>query len=200
MWFGVTPLQAQDQNQDRRPPGNFDPQQMRQRMLDHMREQLEVQDDAEWQVVSARITKVMEARRALGGGGGFGGPPPFILKSRRNADGQEQAPLGGNGDSNGGPPGPGGPDNGVVILSGPPDGPGGAGGPRGFGRPADPDLEALRKAIDSKASASELKAKLATYRDARKKKEADLEKAQDDLRQILSTRQEAVAVTLGLLK
>ena len=34
----------------------------------------------------------------------------------------------------------------------------------------------------------------------RKKKEAELEQAQDQLREILSARQEAVAVTLGLLK
>ena len=58
----------------------------------------------------------------------------------------------------------------------------------------------MRKALDSKASAAEIKAKLADLRAARKKKEADLEKAQDALRDILSARQEAVAVTLGLLK
>jgi len=54
--------------------------------------------------------------------------------------------------------------------------------------------------IGSKAPASEVKAKLADLRAARQKKEADLEKAQKELREILSTRQEAVAVMLGLLK
>ena len=70
----------------------------------------------------------------------------------------------------------------------------------GFNREANPEMEALRKAIEDKAPASEIKAKLAALRDARKKKEAELEKAQDELRQLLSARQEAVAVTLGLLK
>jgi hypothetical protein len=36
-------------------------------------------------------------------------------------------------------------------------------------------------------------------RAARKKKEAALAQAQEDLRQLLSVRQEAIAVTLGLL-
>jgi len=61
-------------------------------------------------------------------------------------------------------------------------------------------MQALRKAIESKASAAEIKSKLADLRAARKQKEAELETAQDDLRKILSARQEAVAVTLGLLK
>jgi hypothetical protein len=73
-------------------------------------------------------------------------------------------------------------------------------GPGGFGREASPELDALRKALDNKASASEIKAKLTELRAARKTKEAELEKAQDNLREILSARQEAVAVTLGLLK
>ena len=63
-----------------------------------------------------------------------------------------------------------------------------------------PELDALRKAINNKASAAEIKSKLADLRTARKQKEAGLEKAQDDLKTILSARQEAVAVTLGLLK
>jgi hypothetical protein len=67
-------------------------------------------------------------------------------------------------------------------------------------REPNPQMEALRKAIDSDASAEDIKAKLADLRAARKKKEAELEKAQDQLRKILSVRQEAVAVTLGLLQ
>ena len=67
-------------------------------------------------------------------------------------------------------------------------------------REASPEMDALRKAIDSDASPADIKAKLAELRAARKKKEAELEKAQDQLREILSPRQEAIAVTLGLLK
>ena len=61
-------------------------------------------------------------------------------------------------------------------------------------------LEALQKAVESKAPADELKAKLAKLREARKEKEAALEKAQEDLRKVLSVRQEAAAVLAGLLK
>ena len=69
-----------------------------------------------------------------------------------------------------------------------------------FGGQPGPELEALEKAIDDKAPADEVKAKLAKFRAARKAKEAALEKAQDELRQALSPRQEAGAVLAGLLK
>src|SRR5262249_14694618 len=67
-----------------------------------------------------------------------------------------------------------------------------------FGQPS-PEAEALQRAIDSKASNSELKAALAKYVDSRKAKQADLEKAQADLRKVLSLRQEAIATADGLL-
>jgi hypothetical protein len=69
-----------------------------------------------------------------------------------------------------------------------------------FGGEPSPEAEGLQKAIDSKASADEIKSKLAKFRDARKSKEAALEKAQDDFRKVLSVRQEAIAVSMGLLK
>jgi hypothetical protein len=58
----------------------------------------------------------------------------------------------------------------------------------------------LLKALEAKAPADEIKAKLERLRDARKAAEAVYEKAQADLKEVLSTRQEAVAVTFGLLK
>ena len=57
----------------------------------------------------------------------------------------------------------------------------------------------IGKAIEAKASNSELKAKLAEFKAARQKKQAELEKAQDELRQVLTVRQEAVAATFGIL-
>ncbi len=172
------------------PPGNFDPAQMRQRMLERLREQLDVKDDAEWKLLAERIQKVMDARRALGGPGGPGGfgmmgpggPPPWRQGAAPGPDG----------------PPPGGPDQPGTPDATP--GPGGPGGPGAFARPASPEIEALRKAIDAKASSAELKTKLAEVRAAREQKEADLAKAQDDLKQILSVRQEAVAVLFGLVK
>jgi hypothetical protein len=76
----------------------------------------------------------------------------------------------------------------------------GGGGPGGFGGSTSPEAEALQKAIEAKASADEIKTKLAKYREARKEKEAALTKAQDDLRKVLSVRQEASAVLMGLLQ
>ena len=204
--------------QDRPPQGNFDPAQMRQRMLERMRDQFDVKDDAEWKAIADRIEKVMQARRSaggMGGPGGFGGPGRFGGPGGQGFPGGPPSPGG-----QGGPPpqgGPGGPDGFGPPGGAPPsspdtaqvrpqgaggfgNSPGGPGGPGGFGREANPELEALRKALESKASAAEIKAKLADLRAARKKKEAELEKAQDELRDILSARQEAMAVTLGLLK
>lgn len=61
---------AQDDRGGRQGRGNFDPEQMRQRMMDNIREQMQVKDDAEWKLISERVTKVMEARRDVGFGGG----------------------------------------------------------------------------------------------------------------------------------
>jgi len=64
---------------------------------------------------------------------------------------------------------------------------------------ANPAAEALRRAVDEKAPAPELKAALAKYLEYRKDKRADLEKAQDALRGVLTARQESIAVLSGLL-
>jgi hypothetical protein len=78
-------------------------------------------------------------------------------------------------------------------------GPGGPGGPGGFGGQANPAAEALQKAIDAKASKAEMKAALAKYIESRKAKQAELEKAQSALREVLTPRQEAIAALNGLL-
>ena len=58
----------------------------------------------------------------------------------------------------------------------------------------------LQKAIDAKAPATELKSKMAAVRAETKDKEAKLDAAEEDLRSVLTTRQEAIAVENGLLK
>jgi hypothetical protein len=164
-------LVAQQQQQpppDRQGRGNFDPEQMRQRMMERYREGLEIKGDDEWKIVQARIEKVNEARRDVGFGGmgrmGFGRPPGGGGGAPGDqAQGDRRAARG------------------------------------GFGAQANPEAEALQKAIDSQASKDELKAALGKYREARKAKEAALEKAQDELRQVLTVRQEALAVLMGLL-
>lgn len=74
---------------------------------------------------------------------------------------------------------------------------GGGGTPPGM--PANPERDALQKAIDAKAPASELKSALAKFQEARKAKQAELEKAQGALRKVLTPRQEALAALNGLL-
>ena len=79
---------------------------------------------------------------------------------------------------------------------------GGGGGGNG-GRPnitPSPEAEDLQKALDAKASPDELKSKMAKLRDSRKSKEVALTKAQEDLRKVLTVRQEATAVSMGLLQ
>lgn len=134
--------------------GNFDPAEMRQRMMERTREQLEITDDKEWQAIEPLVAKVGEARMASFSGRGFGG-------------------RGG--------------------------GPGGQGGGRaGFGQP-NPTAEALQKAVDAKASNAETKAALEKFVADRKAKQAELEKAQANLRKVLTPRQEAIATLNGLL-
>jgi hypothetical protein len=74
---------------------------------------------------------------------------------------------------------------------------GGPGGPGGA--QANPAAEGLQKAIDAKASNAETKAALDKFVADRKAKQAELEKAQANLRKVLTPRQEAIATLNGLL-
>jgi hypothetical protein len=62
-----------------------------------------------------------------------------------------------------------------------------------------PDLDALQTAITNNAPDAEIKARLERVRDVRRQNEAKLETAREDLRAVLTVRQEAVAVMMGLL-
>lgn len=62
-----------------------------------------------------------------------------------------------------------------------------------------PAAEELQKAIDAKVPAPEMKTAVAKYMDSRKAKQADLDKAREALRAVLTSRQEAIAVLSGLL-
>ncbi|MCX6952765.1 MAG: hypothetical protein NTV51_11455 [Verrucomicrobia bacterium] len=130
--------------------GNFDPA----AMMDRMREQLGVTDDAEWALISERLTKVTELRRGAMGGGAFG---------------------------RGGPPG------------------GGGGGNRGTRGTGNPEQDSLRQAVTDKLPDAEIKSRLERLREVRKENETKLAKAQEELRAVLSVRQEAIAVMYGML-
>jgi hypothetical protein len=62
---------AQDQG-GRGNRGNFDPAQMRERMMTRLKEQLGANDE-EWKVLSPKVEKVMTAQNNSRSGGGFGG-------------------------------------------------------------------------------------------------------------------------------
>ncbi len=72
--------------------------------------------------------------------------------------------------------------------------------PRGgfFGQPS-PEAEALQKAVDDNAPAAQIKDLLAKYQDSQKEKLAKLATAQENLRAVLTTKQEAQATLMGLL-
>jgi len=77
----------------------------------------------------------------------------------------------------------------------------GGGGGRGgfFGQPSQ-EAEALQKAIDDNAPKAQIKAALAKYQASQKAKQAKLVTAQENLRKVLNTKQEAQATLLGLLE
>ena len=169
--------QQQDQNnqggQGRR--GNFDPEQFRQRMNDRMKQVLAATDE-EWGVLQPKIEKVMTLQRQNAGGRGMG-------------------MLFGRGGPGGGGPGGGGPGR---------DG----GGRRGGGGPFGGDdnsavsqkTRELQQAIESNAGAEDLKAKLAALREARAKARQELTQAQSELKELLTARQEAALVMMGMLE
>ena len=72
---------------------------------------------------------------------------------------------------------------------------------RGLANFAQPDanVDNLQKALDGNAQTAQIKEALTKLREARKQKEAELAKAQADLRAVLTTRQEATLVLAGML-
>lgn len=105
-------------------------------------------------------------------------------KIEKVMDAQRDA-MGGRGMFRGGRRGGGGPDNSASTPT----------------TPVQQKARELQTVLENKdAKADEIKAALAAYRDARAKARADLTKAQDDLRELLTTRQESVLVMMGMLE
>ena len=77
----------------------------------------------------------------------------------------------------------------------------GPGGGRGgmFGQPS-PEAEALQKVIDDNSPKAQIKAALEKYQASQKAKHEKLVAAQENLRKVLNTKQEAQATLLGLLE
>lgn len=81
---------------------------------------------------------------------------------------------------------------------------GGRGGQGGGGqRPggeASTEETALTEAVEKDAPKDELKAKMAAFRKAKAEKEAELKTAQENLKKVLTTKQEAIALQMGLVQ
>jgi hypothetical protein len=162
---------AQDTQRAQR--GQFNPERMRQMMNQRMQE-LFGATDQEWKILGPRVTKVMELSRQVGGGGRGG--MMFGAMGRR-----------------GGPQG----------------GPGGPGGGRFGGRPGtqgteqtevEKATEGLRTLLENtSATPEQIKNQLTVLRAAKEKAKQQLAVAQKELRQIITLRQEAQCVMMGIL-
>jgi hypothetical protein len=179
--------------------GGFSMEDFRKRMEERLKGALKVSDE-EWAVLQPLIEKVQTKQRdAIGSRfGGFGGGP----------GGPPGSPGGGFGDRRRGPDGGGG-----APAAGTPDGGGerrrspDGGGDRGPGgtprgdRGGSPESQALRTTLENEnATADEIKAKLTAVRDTRKKAAAELEAARAELQKVVTVRQEAVLVAMGMLE
>lgn len=130
----------------------MDPEQMRQRMAERMREQLQISEE-EWQVLQPRIDAVTNAQRDLRGGGAWGGG--------RRGGGEAQQPQ-----------------SAVARAS-----------------------QELRQALSNEnATEQEINQSLEAYRAARKTAEEALETARNQLRELLTPRQEAQLVLMNVLE
>jgi hypothetical protein len=150
-------------------------QDFRQRMADRMKTELKITDDKEWAVIQPLLQAVQDKQRAVGmlRAGGFGGG------GRQRGGGNGGGGNGGGG--NGGAPA----DQGTPNPNRP--------------TPA-PETGDLKTALDSDSTTDDvIKTKLTALRDARKKAEADLDAAREDLKKVLTLRQEAVLVNMGVL-
>lgn len=161
----------------------------RKRMEERLKAALKVSDE-EWAVLQPLIEKVQTKQREAMGSrfGGFGGP------------GGPPGGFGGFADRRRGPDGGGGaPDGGGERRRGP-DGGGGDRGPGGD-RGGSPEGQALRATLENEnATPDEIKAKLAAVRESRKKAAAELEAARAELQKVVTVRQEAVLVAMGMLE
>jgi len=169
-------------------PGRFDPERMQQMMQERMREQLGATTE-EWKVLGPRVMKVMQLNRQDRGGMRMMGR---MMMGRGRRPGAQGGP-GARGDNN--TRGNRGNRNSTDDR---------ARRPRGgmFGEPTaiDTAAEALQTTLENaSATPEEIKSKLTALRQAKEKAKQELAVAQKDLREVLTLRQEAQLVVMGLL-
>jgi len=173
---GLAVAQPQGGRQGRRQgagPGGFDPARMRAMMSQRLQQQLGASDD-EWKVMGPRVTKVMDLNRQSSG---MGGMARMFMRGR---PGQRVGQGPGQGDQQ---------------------------RPQRPQRPQGREPSAVEKAADQlqttlenqSAAPEEIKKQLTALRGEREKAKQELAKAQQELRQICTLRQEAQLVLMGML-
>lgn len=180
--FCVTLAMAQQSEAPRRGGDRPDFAEIQARMMERMKENLGATDE-EWKVVGPLVQSVMEKQREMGRGG-FRGMMGFGGRGMRGPGRGGDQPPEARGDQ-------------------PPRREGDQGPRRGgFGGPEmdDPEGDALQAALDAKDTpAEEIQTKLKALRDARKARADALAKAREELRKVLTARQEATLVLMGFL-
>lgn len=159
---------------DRGPGGGgrrFDPERMRERMMDRLREYMDASEQ-EWQVLGPRVEKVMTLSRQLSSGGGR-----MAMMMFRGGPGGRR---GGPGGDRRGPDRDDGPDRDLT--------------------PVQQATRQLQEAVQSESpNADEIQKRLTALRRAKEEVKQQLDKAQEDLRQLLTPTQEAKLVLLGMM-
>ena len=171
--LGASVAMAQDAPPPPAPGGGNDREAFRQRMNERLKSALKVSDD-EWSIIQPLLEKVQQKQRQVMSSrtaGMFGG--------ERRANRPQDANNNGNNNPNATNPN--------------------ANRPRPE-RPSVAEIEALKTTVENESSSSdEIKAKLEAVRALRKKAEAELEASSEELRKVLTLRQEAVLVMMGIL-
>jgi hypothetical protein len=165
--------------------GNFDSaqfqQQLQQARMNNYRNQLEVADETQWAAIKDKIQKVLDAKQEPNALNPLVSELSGILGvfGRGQNSGNQGLLRGGSVDARA------------------------AGKARrnltNLGIAPTPEEEALQNALDTKASNAEIKAAQTKVIESRKARQAKIDKAQEELRKALSTRQEAIALLNGLL-
>ena len=152
---------------------------MQKSVVESFRTDFDVKDDAEWKVIGDSLQKVLDAQIAVQTGGGLTALYARVVMRNFGVTNAFNGANGQGGNGQGGRRRMGG----MNALMGTPD----------------PDVAALQKLIDENGTPAQLSAAVKKCLDARKARQAKLTQAQDNLRNLLTPRQEAVAVAAGLL-
>ena len=168
--IGASVVMAQDAPPPPVPGGGNDREAFRQRMNERLKTALKVSDD-EWSVIQPLLEKVQQKQRQ-------------VMSSRMagmfGGERRPNRPQDSNNANNN---------------------PNAANPNANRPRPSVAEIEALKTAVENEsASADEIKTKLEAVRALRKKAEAELEASSEELRKVLTLRQEAVLVMMGILQ